>query len=95
MPAYFISETLSVSDPDAIEKYRSGVGAVVEQYGGRYLARAAPVVLEGEWAPGRIVMLEFDDVEAAKRFHDAPEYRELRDLRQSGSKSNIIVVPGA
>ena len=94
MAAYFISETLSVSDPDAMEKYRAGVGAVVEQFGGRYVARGAAEVLEGDWAPGRIVMLEFDDVEAAKRFHNAPEYSELMKLRQSGSKSNVIVVPG-
>ena len=33
-------------------------------------------VLEGEWEPSRLVVLEFEDLEAAKRWYDSERYRQ-------------------
>lgn len=38
----------------------------------------AVTVLEGGWQPSRIVVLRFPSVEAARAFHDSPEYRRAR-----------------
>jgi uncharacterized protein (DUF1330 family) len=51
-------------------------------------------VLEGEWQPNRIVVLEFPDADAARRFYDSPEYRAARALRAGAAAMNVIVVDG-
>jgi uncharacterized protein (DUF1330 family) len=71
------------------------VPALIEAHGGRYLARGgASEVLEGTWTPRRSVILEFPSMAALKAFHDAPEYRPLRDMRERSARSNIVAIEG-
>ena len=46
MSAYFVVE-LEITNPEAMEPYRAAVGATIEQYGGRFLARAGATELIG------------------------------------------------
>jgi uncharacterized protein (DUF1330 family) len=71
------------------------VPAVIERYGGRFLARGgAAELLEGEPAPKRLVIIEFPDRAALRRFYDSPEYQPLVGLRQSASKGRLVAVEG-
>jgi len=92
---YLIVES-KVSDAVAYERYKALAQAAIAQYGGRYLVRGGPAeVLEGPWtAPQRLVVVEFDSVDQAKRFYDSPEYRAARDARAGAAVMNMIVVEG-
>jgi uncharacterized protein (DUF1330 family) len=95
MPAYVIVDA-NVTDPDKYTQYREAAGPVVAQYGGRYIVRGgATTVLEGDWNPGRVVVAEFPDVEAAKSWYDSPEYQHARSLRQGACEMQMLVVEGA
>jgi uncharacterized protein (DUF1330 family) len=60
-----------------MEPYRAAVGATIEQYGGRFFVRAgATELIEGRPEPKRIVILEFADKAAFKRWYDSPEYQK-------------------
>jgi uncharacterized protein (DUF1330 family) len=50
--------------------------------------------LEGDWRPGRIVVLEFPTVELAKAWWDSPGYRKAKGIRHACAKSRMIVVEG-
>jgi uncharacterized protein (DUF1330 family) len=50
-------------------------------------------VLEGDWAPDRLVLLKFPVVEAAA-FYDSPEYGKARAARQGAAVMRMIVVEG-
>jgi len=68
----------------------------VAAYGGRYLVRGGPTeVVEGDWQPHRVVVVEFDDLDAARRWYDSPEYTKARQIRQASATSSIILVEGA
>lgn len=67
---------------------------MIEAAGGRRVAAGGPLVLEGDWAPSRVVVYEFPDREAAQRFWDSPEYRPLKELRRRHSTVKVIVVDG-
>ena len=83
MSAYFVVE-LEITNPAAMEPYRAAVGATIDQYGGRFLARAgATELIEGGPEPKRIVILEFADKASFKRWYDPPNTRKsCRPARQ-------------
>jgi len=92
--AYVIAQA-SVTNPEQYEGYKALAGAAVAKYGGKYVVRGgATHLLEGDWAPPRLVILEFDSVEQAKRFYDSPEYRAAREQRQGAAQMNMLVVEG-
>jgi uncharacterized protein (DUF1330 family) len=95
MVAYFIAEITDVSDPAGMEEYRGVVGAIVEQYGGRYIARGGKTELvEGEPQPGRIVMIEFPSFEQAKAWYDSDEYRHPKSVRGRCSTGRLLFTEG-
>lgn len=51
-------------------------------------------VLEGDWHPGRTVILKFPSFEAAKAFHDSPEYSRARAARQGAAVMRLLCVEG-
>jgi uncharacterized protein (DUF1330 family) len=51
-------------------------------------------VLEGDWNPKRIVLLEFESAQRAKEWLNCEEYREPRKMRHRTAKTNMIVVEG-
>lgn len=94
MPAYVIVETI-VSDPDQYELYREAAPPTIAAHGGRYLVRGGEkIVLEGDWDPVRVVVLEFGDLDTAKRWYDSEEYREARKLREGAAKLHMVAVEG-
>ena len=94
-PAYLIGD-IEVTDPDTYARYAAGVPGTVAAYGGRYLIRGVSgEVFEGDWTPKRLVLLEFESMERAKAWYNSPEYADLKKLRQSASKGNLIFADGA
>jgi uncharacterized protein (DUF1330 family) len=94
MPAYVIVET-DITDPERYERYKAAAGAAVAAAGGRYVARGGELaVLEGDWQPSRLVVLEFQDLEAAKRWYDSEGYREARKLREGAARMRMVAVRG-
>jgi len=95
MPAYVIAAVEESWDQDKLVQYREGNTEVVAAHGGRFVARGGAIgVLEGDWDPQRIVIMEFADVDAARAWYESDAYAPLRELRRSASKTNIIVVEG-
>jgi uncharacterized protein (DUF1330 family) len=94
MPAYVIVETI-VTDPDQYERYKEAAPPAIAAYGGRYLARGGEkAVLEGDWDPVRVVILEFPDLETAKRWYASPEYQEAKRLRDGAAQLHVVAVQG-
>lgn len=94
MAAYVIVE-IEIVDPVGYEEYKNLAGASVEKYGGKYIVRGgATEVLEGDWKPKRIVILQFDSMKRAKEWLTCEEYREPRKMRHRTAKTNMILVEG-
>ena len=94
MPAFVIVE-IEVRDPEAYENYRSLVPASIEAYGGRFIARGgATESLEGDWAPERIVVLEFPSLERARQWWASPEYSDAKAIRMRAAQTRMIATEG-
>jgi uncharacterized protein (DUF1330 family) len=94
MTAYVIVET-DVTDPEQYSQYTAASPAAVAAGGGRFLVRGGELsVLEGDWSPSRLVVLEFEDLEAAKRWYDSAIYQDARKLREGAANFRAIAVQG-
>ena len=93
--AAYLFVNIEVKDQTAYAEYRKGVSPMIYKHGGEYLARGgATQVLEGDWNPGRIVLLKFPNQAAVKAFLNDPEYQPLKVLRESSADSQMVSVEG-
>jgi uncharacterized protein (DUF1330 family) len=91
MAAYVIGEA-DIVNPNAMKDYGQMVMAAVDKYGGKYLARGArPQVLEGGPAHN-ILIIEFEDADAARRWYASPEYQAAKAVRQGNSNLRLLLV---
>lgn len=94
MSAYVVVN-VDVHDPVRYQDYRRMVPPTIAAYGGRFLVRGPELhEMEGTWARPRLVIVEFPDVESAKRWWASPEYAEAKALRQSISSAELVIVEG-
>jgi uncharacterized protein (DUF1330 family) len=94
MPAYLIAN-IKLHDAERYRDYLDHVPALIHKHRGKYIVRGGnSQVLEGDWSPSRLVILEFPDREAALAFYEDPEYERYRSLRQSITDSRVIIVDG-
>jgi uncharacterized protein (DUF1330 family) len=94
VPAYVVVET-DIHDVEQYELYKQAAPPAVAAAGGRFIARGGELaVLEGDWQPKRLVLLEFPDLEAAKRFYESPEYQKAKRLREGAAGFNMVAVEG-
>jgi uncharacterized protein (DUF1330 family) len=92
--AYIIANVI-VTDPVQYEEYKKWSSAAMQAHGAEVCVRGGKVeVLEGEWAPERLVILKFPSLEAAKAFDASPEYGKARAARQGAAVMRMIVVEG-
>lgn len=92
MTVYLISN-VEVHDREQFRKYQMPGRAAVFHHGGKFLAEgAAPESFEGDWAPQRMAIVEFESVDAARRFYNSPEYQAARQLRLHAATFNIVMV---
>jgi uncharacterized protein (DUF1330 family) len=75
--------------------YKKLAAPAVELYGGKYIARGGKTeTLEGDWSPTRLVILQFDNIEQAKNWHNSVEYSEPKRLRHETAISKMVVIDG-
>jgi uncharacterized protein (DUF1330 family) len=95
MKYYSVAE-IEVTDRSWVAAYVQNVTKMVEQNGGRYLARTSNVErIEGERRPPQIFLLiEWPSREAAVAFYESDAYRPYRESRVRGAKNDFLLVAG-
>lgn len=94
-PKGYIVAEITVTNPAAYEGYRQVVSPIVARHGGVYLVRGGRAeMLEGSPA-GRVVVIEFPSVAAARAFYVSPEYQAIVGTRKANSVSRVVLVEGA
>ncbi len=93
--AVYAVVNIRITDPDGYAEYREQAPPTIARYGGQYLARGGRVeVLEGEWDPQRLVILEFESMERFNEWYNSPEYAPLKQVRGEAAVSDFVVIEG-
>ena len=95
MAAYCIFNVLEVTDPDKMQEYKKRGTVTIAKYGGKIIcAGGKQEVVEGEWQPGIMIIIEFSSLDEAKKWYNSKEYEQLKLLRFPASKANAIFLEG-
>lgn len=82
MKAYVIVE-VSITDQIIYEEYKKLTPAAVAAFDGVFLVRGGRTeILEGDWQPERMVVIEFSSVERAKEWWNSDQYSKAKAIRQ-------------
>ena len=94
MTAYLVLD-FTVLNLGAFREYIEAVPAFIAKHGGRYIVQGAePEVMEGDWSPERLVILEFPAKKNARAFLDDPDFQDLIVVRKANTISKLILVEG-
>ena len=96
MSAYLLVDT-KIENPGAYEEYKKLAKPIVEKFGGIYRARGGEMdVRETDlWAPTRMVIIEFPDMNSARSFVDSEEYAPVKPIRRDNAECTLVIVDGA
>ena len=94
MKGYLILD-FSINDFDSFKEYIDKIPAFIKTPGGHYIVQGSvPELMEGDWRPERVVVLEFPSTSSAKEFLNDPEAQSLFAIRHSATTSKLILVEG-
>lgn len=95
MSAFIIVDT-KIKNTEAYEEYKSLAKPIAEKYGGVYRTRGGELdVLESDlWTPTRVVVVEFPDMESARRFANSEEYAPVKAIRRANADCTLLIVDG-
>lgn len=92
MKAYLVLD-LAIRDMAGFAPYIAAIPAVLAKHGGQYLVQGTvPTVVEGDWAPERLVVIEFPSREDAQAFLSDPEAQPLFAIRHRTTISKLVLV---
>jgi uncharacterized protein (DUF1330 family) len=94
MKYYSVAE-IDIADQSWVSAYVQNVTGLVEQRGGRYLARTSRIEkLEGDRRLPQIFIIEWPSKDVAKDFYECDEYRPYRQSRIEGATNEFLLVAG-
>jgi uncharacterized protein (DUF1330 family) len=92
--AYIIAD-VRITNPAQYEEYKKLASAAMLAHGAQVCVRGGAIEgLEGDWQPGRVVVLKFPSVEKARAFYHSAEYSKARAAREGAAVMRMIVVEG-
>lgn len=95
MTAYWVSIYQEIRDEQKMAAYAALAGPALVAAGGRFLARDLPAAVYESGVEQRVVIIEFDSVDAAVAAHDSAAYQEALAALGDGVEREIRIVPGA
>ena len=94
MSAYVVG-LVEVSNWDGYREYMRHTPRLIQQFGGRFIARGGETItLEGPADMPRIVLIEFPSLEQARTFYHSPEYTRARRLREGAGIVKLVAIDG-
>jgi uncharacterized protein (DUF1330 family) len=94
MKAYLVLD-LTVRDFGGFKKYIAEIPAFIAKHSGKCIVQGVePTIIEGDWKPDRLVIIEFPEREKAETFLSDPETQDLFRIRHATTTSKLVLVDG-
>lgn len=94
MPKAYLVAHIRVHDDEEFERFKPLSAHAIDKFAGRVLARQPnPDYREGDLR-GLTMLIEFDDMAAARRFYESDAYTAARAVREVAAKTDLMLVEG-
>lgn len=94
MPKGYIIASIRTDDMDTMRRFAEASAPVIAEFGGRVLVRdPQPDLREGSQS-GISVVVEFDDVDTARRFYESDGYTSAKVIREAVAETDLRIVSG-
>ena len=94
MPAYIIAE-IKITDAKNYEDYKKLTPASLVPFQGKFVVRGGAMeMLEGDWNPERVIVLEFPSRELARNWWSSETYAPAKAIRQRNALTKMILIEG-
>jgi len=92
---YFIAK-VDVTDREGYRQYLETGAGLVDAAGGKKIVvpHTEHELVEGEWDPERLVVIEFPSYAALRKWYYSEEYAAARQYRVRSSRSWVMLVEG-
>ncbi len=92
MTVYMIAQ-INISDRTRYSQYEEGFFDIFAKYKGEMMSvDEATVVVEGDWAYDRTVLISFPSAEDAMAWYECNEYQTLAKHRFAASVANLVMI---
>ena len=93
--AYWVSAYRSIDNPDALAEYAKLAGPALAEAGAKLLARGMPAAVKESGEMQRLVVVEFDSLQAALAAYDSAGYKAaLKALGDNAVVRDIRIIEG-
>ena len=84
-----------ITDPEMFAEFRERLDPTVEAHGGTFVVRGEDItVVQGDWNPSSIAMIEFPNLDAANSWIHSSEFGALQEILDKSSETNIVIADG-
>jgi uncharacterized protein (DUF1330 family) len=94
MPKGYWIARVDVHDPETYKKYVEANGPVFAKYEAKFLVRSGQYQAPEGYARSRNVVIEFKDYETAQACYNSPEYAAAKEIRESASLGEVLIIEG-
>lgn len=94
MVAYWINTFRNISDETRLQAYIAVAGTIMQDHGGRFLARGLPDAVYESAVRTRTVLIEFPSVAAAVGAYESAEYQAALQVLDGGAERDIRIIDG-
>ena len=88
----WIAHYQSAPDADKLAAYAEIAGPAVRAAGGRVISRGIPLQTYENGIARRVIVIEFDSIEAARQMHDSEDYQRALVALDGGAERDIRIV---
>ena len=88
----FVVVDLTPKNGEKLKEYAEAAGPTVAAYGGEFLAKGEPDVLNGGKPYAMKAIIKFADKDAANKWYNSPEYQALVNTRNEGMDSQFHLI---
>jgi uncharacterized protein (DUF1330 family) len=94
MPKAYLIARIRVHDEEAYEMFRAMSGPAVTAHGGKILVRNTSADHREGSLRGRVIVIEFENMEAARHFYESDAYTAARAVRDQAALTDLVLVEG-
>ena len=94
-PVVYVVAEIDVTDPATYKTYIDRNGALVQSFGGRFLARGGKTeAIAGPPPRGRVAIYTFESMEKMQAWRNSAQYKELIAIRDKSANFRSFAVEG-